>query len=239
MIKPTIKTANTQKNKSMKKLALILTLSGIVGISFGQGNVNFVNGAATDVSTNTTLNIFGNATGSGASGLTLGSTAAPSGYYYALLAQPYFGSGPTVATAISNLLTTGWTYTGALGVNALGAGRIAGGANTLTTAGMPVLSPQVWNQFLVVGWSSSLGTTWSTVSAELSSGIWNPLGGVFGISSVGTGLGATSPPEFIFTAAGAITTPFSLYSVAVIPEPTTLALVGLGGLSLLLFRRRK
>ena len=220
----------------MKKLALILTLSGIVGMSFGQGNVNFANNAATGVSTNTTLNIFGNATGSGASGLTLGSTAAPSGYYYALLAQPYFGSGPTVATAISNLLTTGWTYTGALGVNSLTAGRIAGGANTLTTAGMP--APGFNNQFLVAGWSSSLGTTWSTVSAELLSGIWNPAGGVFGISSVGTGLSANSPPEILFTGSGIIT-PFSLYSVAVIPEPTTLALVGLGGLSLLLFRRRK
>src|ERR1039458_5236283 len=141
----------------MKKLALILTLSGIVATSFGQGFVQFANTSGSqNVSTNTTLNIFGNATGSGSIGLVSGSSTAPSVYYYALLAHPYFGSGPTVATAISNLLTTGWTYTGVIANQALGAGRIAGGANTATTAGMPVTAPQVYNQFLVVGWSSTL-----------------------------------------------------------------------------------
>lgn len=221
----------------MKKIALMLALSGMVATAFGQGTVNFVNGSGSqNVSTNTQLYINGAPTGLGATGLATGSAGSHFGYWYALLAQSYSGSGPTVATTIQNLLTTGWTYTGALGTNALGAGRIAGGATTITTAGMPgpVGTP---NQFIVVGWSSSLGTDWATVSAELSSGNWNPLGGVFGISTVGTGLQAASPPEAIFNNAGTITTGFTLFAVPV-PEPTTMALAGLGGLALLLFRRR-
>jgi hypothetical protein len=229
----------------MKKLALILTLSGLAATSFGQGFVNFANVSGNEnVSTNTTLYINGNATGGGAGpGLVTGSGGAHFGYYYALLAQAYSGSGPTVATTIGTLLSTGWTYTGAWGTNALGGGRIAGGANTQTTAGMPTTGNPP-NQFIIAGWSSNLGTDWATVSGQLATsglnGAWtlsSGVGGVFGISSVGTGLGAASPPEAIFDAPG-IATGFTLYEVPV-PEPSTMALAGLGGLAVLLFRRRK
>jgi hypothetical protein len=215
----------------MKLLAIVSILSVLVTATFGQGSVNFANvSGAQNVSTNWGV------LSPGTSGLVSGSGIAPLGYYYALLAQPYAGSGPTVDSTLASLLSDGWIYTGVTGSNALGAGRIAGGANSLTTAGMPVGDP---NQFIVVGWSSSAGTTWAVVSTELESGDFFPTGNniFIGVSSVGTGVGVDSPPEAIFGGTGGIQTGFNLYPV--IPEPATFALAGLGGLALLAFRRRK
>jgi hypothetical protein len=59
-----------------------------------------------------------------------------------------------------------------------------------------------------------------------------------GWSIIGTGTGQpNTTPEALFSGTG-ITQGFTLFAVPV-PEPATMALAGLGGLSLLLFRRRK
>jgi hypothetical protein len=73
----------------------------------------------------------------------------------------------------------------------------------------------------------------STFSWTLSSGV----NGFVGVSAVGTGVGATSPVQLLF-GVGEINSLINLYLVPV-PEPATFALIGLGGLSLLLFRRRQ
>jgi hypothetical protein len=87
----------------------------------------------------------------------------------------------------------------------------------------------------LVGWSANEGTTWSTVSAELQSGIWNTTGNFgFEVASVSPNNGAPgNTPTAIFGNSTLV-----LYAVPT-PEPTTLALAGLGGLSMLFLRRRK
>jgi hypothetical protein len=220
----------------MKKTILALAVAAIGVSAFGQGHVNYSNNSTTRVSTNDTVNYKGTALVGGSTGLTYGSGTAPSGFYYALLAQSYAG-GATVNATLANVLTGGWTYTGVTAINGLAGGSISGGADTTTTAGMP-LGAQ--NQFVVVGWSANLGiTTWAGYSAALAANNFTA-GGFTGISAVGTGLGNASPPEAIFSGTGIIT-PFTMFSTTVtpVPEPTTLALAGLGGAALLLFRRRK
>jgi hypothetical protein len=224
----------------MKKIATTLVLCAVAAVSYGQGNVNFANTSGPLVSTNgvNLINSSGNTSatpGNGSIGLTTGSGAAPSGFYFALLMQSYSGSGATAGNSLSSIGSEGWIYSGVLGQNALGAGKIAGGANSVTTAGdaLPAGTP---NQFVVVGWSANEGTTWAQVLAEIEGGTL-VAGGYIGTSAVGTGISATSPSEQIFGGTG-ITSAITLNGVAAVPEPGTMALAGLGGLSLLAFRRK-
>jgi hypothetical protein len=104
------------------------------------------------------------------------------------------------------------------------------------------------NAFFIFGWSVSLGTTWGEISNQLvdiNNGYWPLTEGYYGASQVGFGQpggGSPSLPTFhIFGGAsnqGSGVSGFTLGAIP-IPEPGTLALTSLGGLSLLLFRRRK
>jgi hypothetical protein len=231
----------------MKTTLLALALAGMTSMSFGQdqGYVAFVNNAASDVYTNNTLDIYGNPSlpiGSGF-GLTTPSTVMPHGFYYALFMQPYSG-GPTNNPTYANFLSSGWLFTGNFATNALGAGRLGGGNPVQTLMNNPIGSA---NQFVIVGWSSNVAGSgldgWLTVSNEWAQNNWMINDGqlaYFGISNVGTGVGRAldDGPETLFSASwGGISTPMTLY--VVVPEPSTVALAGLGGLSFLLFRRRK
>jgi hypothetical protein len=236
----------------MKKIAITLALAGMIGTSFGQGMVNFANTSGSqNISTNNTVNIYGisqTPVGSG-SGLTAGSGTLPQGFYYILLMQSYSGgatNNPTAAT----LLSGGWLSTGAAGTNVLGAGRVGGGATAVTAYNdTSTPSPGTPNQFVIAGWSSNVATNgeagWATVSNYLHNGtsyVW-PLGsgtiGYFGVSTVGTGNAINGIAELLFGTPGTtIQTGWYLYMTPV-PEPSTIALAGLAGLSLLLFRRRK
>lgn len=94
--------------------------------------------------------------------------------------------------------------------------------------------------FEIVGWSSSLGTTWSSIQSQLNNN-WSA-GGFFGTSTVGQATSGVPPlgtPASLFGTGTGQVAPFTMYTVTPVPEPTTLALAGLGGLSLLLLRRRK
>jgi xanthosine utilization system XapX-like protein len=226
----------------MKKIVLTLALAGMMGTAFGQGVVNFANNAATDVYTNATQTIWGTVLSGNTSGLT--ATVANGGsFFYALLMQPY-SSGPTASTSLSSLAANGWLATGLIGAPALGAGRIAGGAPATTLSADPVGSG---NQFTVLGWSGNVapGTLagLATVEANLALGstynwtLSSGVNGFIGISAVGTGTGqGASSPELLY-GTGGIAGFENLYEVPV-PEPATFALVGLGGLAMLMFRRR-
>jgi len=110
-------------------------------------------------------------------------------------------------------------------------------------------SPGTTDSIMLAGWSANLGTTWAAVQAVLNSP--SLLGAVagnafFGLSNTGyitTLSTSTSPGAAVFgTGATAQGLPiFSLLTqlnLVVVPEPTTLALMALGGAALL-FRRKK
>ncbi len=108
--------------------------------------------------------------------------------------------------------------------------------------------------YTIVGWSSTVGASWAQVLGELQGGsltggeigawfgqtgvAFNEAGGgpstlpavsVFGTSSTsGSGLAGSGLPA---VAGSLVLNP--------IPEPATLALAGLGGISMLFLRRRK
>lgn len=223
----------------MKKILLI---GGFVIASLGmanaQGTVKFYN---------TTSAFYVSTNGTAANGTTTGviatSTAAPSGYYFALLVNT--GS-PVSATPTSSgwALATSDGTTPITGNNYLLAGALSGtgGANGTAVSGV---APGASAYFEVVGWSASLGTSWSQVAAEYQTGNWIAKG-YFGFStdaSIATG-GVGSPASSaatLFNTTGGIPTGFLLNGVApaVTPEPGTIALAGLGIASLLALRRKK
>jgi len=167
----------------------------------------------------------------------------------------------------SSAILSLWTDTGFLGDSAtLHQGGITGLTPQAGTTALNWSSPgssssyggggETPDYYLVVGWSANEGTTWGAVSNELATGTWNVLGagGWFGTTTVafnyaGGGSNASPPPAVSVWAPASTTglagsgglTGLELdpTHVTPTPEPTTLAVAGLGGLSLLLFRRRK
>ena len=103
-------------------------------------------------------------------------------------------------------------------------------------------------QFVVIGWSANIGSTWQAVQTYLNNPTVNGWVGESIVSGAITpGNPNAAPPGLPTALFGGNSTAnvlhgFTLGMVSgsvVVPEPTTLAVMGLGGLSLLLFRRRK
>lgn len=222
----------------MKKLILSIAIAAAsVAVASAQGTIKFYNiTAAYDVSTN------GTGTGPGLNGTTTGlvgtSTTYPNGYYFTVLID---ATTPTSA----NPLTGGWSDASSGGAPVIGKNySLAGGINgTGGTAGVAIdgWAGGVSDYVEVVGWSASLGTTWSAIAAELNSG-WTAAG-YYGVSSIADvasgGIGTpVSGPAAIFSPT-AIPTGFDLNGVSPVPEPTTMALAAVGSLSLLALRRKK
>lgn len=224
----------------MKKLLTILAIASAATFAYAQGTVILQNGnAAYLVSTN-----------AAAIGGTIGPTAKTAlGFDYAVLTAAYGGPAPSTSP-----LDGAWTGAILTGVNfGVTAGGISGqGGNPGAPAagwGAPTggnYTDGTERYFMIVGWSSNLGTTWATVSANLASG-WATLpagNAFFGTSVIGFGYSGGGPLSLPASSLygvngsmpGALTSGFQLMAV---PEPTTMALAGLAGLSLLLFRRRK
>jgi len=218
----------------MKKLTLTLgVVAGLIGTSFGQG---FITVAGTQQSsTNAATTLTSAYTGGAAGGTTFTGGTINSLYNVEVLTAAFTGTTNSTALLGSSLSTLGWLDTGVAGGNNTFAGRLTAGAG-VQAANAPV--GQV-NQWLIVSWSTSLGT-WAQVQTELATGTFNPLGGQLGWSLVGIGAaGAAAPgvPLFVTGAGNIIPTGWSMLAVPV-PEPATIALAGLGGLSLLALRRR-
>jgi hypothetical protein len=166
-------------------------------------------------------------------------------YYFALLiaSTTTAGDASPLGSDWSQAIVGAGTSFGTPGdfITASNSVNLVGGVSgTGGTVGVPVNGwvPGATMQMMLVGWSANLGPSWSQVSGELSSSIWNSAGyfgnsGIASILSGGYGLPAT-PPESIF---GAAIQGFDMF--AVVPEPSTLVLVGFGGLSMLFLRRRK
>jgi len=244
----------------MKKL--ILTALGVVAgaaLVHAQGYLQLTSGTTFGITTNT--GTFGNTTvpdapyGSLISGKTAAYSATGAKFDYALLFIP---TGVGTSGDLASLTDGHWDQlavdlsgspgSALFGTNSAGlAGNFSGqgGGSSVEAIG---IDGQAFNynnimgvgdtysySIALVGWSANEGSSWSQVSAELSSGNWNGLGN-FGYE-VGTITPNSAAPGNSPTAIWGNNS-LVLYTVPV-PEPATLALAGLGGLSMLFLRRRK
>lgn len=194
----------------MKKLAAILCLSALATGAFAQGLVSFLNTAGTLASAN------GVAT-----------TGAAGTYYFGLFTAPRDSTDPLA-----------FTFSGLYATNQTTAGRFNGGVNRQVTG----WAPGETRSILVRGWSADLGHDWNpiwltgvfpgaTATSVFGTTVIAPAGVAGGFDGT-----ANLPSLSIFGGAQGIPSGFNM---PLVPEPTSLALAGLGAAAMLIFRRRK
>jgi PEP-CTERM motif len=246
----------------MKKIVLtIICAITATGAAIAQGTVSWST-PPTAISAQTNSTVYsplfgGGSTGGGAQGAT---GFAANGFYYELL---YYGAannnggvqlagGSAPSNSFAALFGGGWFDTGLGATN-----NVSGTAGRLNPISPSSGATVPWangttNSIVLVGWSSNLGTTWGVVSNLLATstyaGVLAGQNGFFGVSTAGyINPSGTFVGVNVFGTSGqtyglpinSINTQLYLLPVAPVPEPSTIALAGLGGLSLLLFRRRK
>lgn len=229
----------------MRKSITLLTLFAGLSLAFGQGQVNFLNNGTQLTSTNIVNG--GPATG-------LSGTAIPM-YYYAIFWAPSTQFNPAA-----------FTWFGNYGTNQGVGGRFFGGSGTARAPAIAGQAIGTTVNIIIRGWSANFtavappagpyasdnGAAWNDVWATVITidpvyG-WPARGaglahdqdfwyGESGIATVVLGGGATPIQSPFGTTSGFIQNGITLNHYY-IPEPGTLALVGLGAATLLLFRRK-
>jgi hypothetical protein len=209
----------------MKTLAVASALIAATTCAMSQGTVLVNNSSTTLVRTNGGIPFVGD------------TSPAPNGFYYELLTAP---SSVTTVSSFQALLSAPWSDTGISATNTASAGRLRAGSSSIAS-----FWPEgQMESFVLVGWSSDWGSTWSALAAKLSGsdltfsgGAWTtgsggPFGSWLGISSVGFGeAGGESLPAFsVFgsnpTSQGTPIAGFDLYPIT--PEPGSANLAALG-----------
>jgi|ERR1041385_2954656 hypothetical protein len=219
----------------MKKLLTIAALMGVASLSYGQGSVNFSAGA----SASTRI-----ATNSVAGGATTGQISGAGNYYFALFVAPSTtGTNYSLSASLDPTLS-GFTFFGAYGTNTASVGRFTGNPTTDDVA-VPGYGAGTSADFVVVGWQANIGTDWNSFRTWYNNGSPNDAshGSVVwaGHSFVAEGVqlgGGLIPPGTIFGAGTGQVPGFTLGAINV-PEPSTIALAGLGAAAVVIFRRRK
>lgn len=205
----------------MRKLAAILCLSALTTGAFAQGLVTFANSGSS--LTTATIN-----------GQTASTSGAVGSWYYGLLIAP---AGTTDPKA--------FTFANVYATNLAAAGRLFGGVG---------VQAQGWAagatmSYEIAVWNSGLGHDWNPawLAAQSTDAIFGSGGNNFGLSAIATGISGgagspASPPYNLFGGATGIPGGFNANAVGggvQTPEPSTMALAGLGAAALLIFRRRK
>jgi hypothetical protein len=230
----------------MKKLILAAVATTCAVSVFAQGTVIFNNAVSGQISTR----VFGpnsasptnSYVGNRSTDLPAGSTAYPAG---CLLIGTI--GGMTAGTTFAALI-------GADGASAPESSLLPGlGAVTTfrtgTASGVVLASTATFNNIApassmatleMVAWDNSSGLygTWAQAQvawragliAAGESGSWNqPMGG--GLVTAPNMVSSVDPTQHANS--------FNLFTIGAVPEPTTAALLGLGGAAILIFRRRK
>jgi hypothetical protein len=238
----------------MKKILTTIAIAAMAAGAFAQGYINYsLSFTYITAQTNATVYspLFGGGSANGTQGVTESGSAGALVYDYALLYQPSTGPS-TLGILDSNVWDGSWQAAGALfvGTNNNTAGRLS----ALNSGNQQVpWANGVTNNIIVVGWSGNLGSSWLTVSNELAN--WSTTESSFAGQTVFFGestLGYISPnlstPGAAIVNNAATANGLPIYSLntqlyelptTAVPEPGTMALAGLGGLSMLLFRRKK
>jgi len=217
----------------MKKLLTIAALAGVASMSYGQGYVEW-NSSGLKTSVNTTN--YG-VTGGTVSTMPANTTTP---YYFALFVAP--STDLTAITPTNDPTAAGFTFTGIYGTNTT-KGNIAG--ETTYSDGLGIQVPGygvgATANFVIVGWSSLIGSTWQAAEPYLDgTGASVVAGDYVGTSTVFDGAvlaAAGSSYQNIMGSSPAIGG-FTLYQAVQVPEPATFALCGLGAAALVIFRRR-
>lgn len=236
----------------MKKLLTIAALAGVTSLSNGQGLVNIANSALA-----TTKISINNASVSSPSISLLPATADQ--FYFALFVAPSTTASPETyyqtpgapyapandPTSNGFALATSSTYApgGFTAANIATAGRIS----LLAAQQDSYIDAEIGNSFanaggdeadfLVVGWSANLGTSWSAVEPLIDTGTAAGYVGESDVAQLIVGAGSIPVPA-VFGGASPNAQGFILEPTP-IPEPAPFALCGFGPAALVIFRPRK
>jgi len=232
----------------MKKVLLTATMASLLATSaFSQGLISFVGGLSntTKISTNSVVG-----------GAATGRAAGAGNFYYALFASAantsINGNSAAISGANSGYVfnnLAGWTLVG-YGTSSATAGAFSptsqgttdsnqgalNGDGSLTVSGISASA-----QVVIVGWSANIGSTLTAVEAWYASPTVTGFIGQSAISgalTLGNG-GLIQTPQAMGSSPSTPGFTLGLVTPLPTPEPATLALAGLSGASLLLFRRRK
>jgi len=213
-----------------KQIAILATIVATSGLSaFGQGYVVFSApaGYVYDEFTTPTTSVKSSTTAEVAFLWAATGTADPLGAGLSTTAPQ---SGANGYSLIAGMLSSGWS----IGLNGAAQAATAtegsfsaggfsyGGGSSFALANSTAGSSY---EFVAIAWNASAGSTFPSSSAS-----------AFGWSSAFTYATGSSSGATVNSFPGSGMTAFG---VAPVPEPTTLALAGLGGLSMLFLRRRK
>lgn len=223
----------------MKKLILAAITTACAASVFAQGTVVFNNRVTGTILTHVYSGGSSQIQGNGATDTPVGSTTWGAGYTLigtvgglsasttmaSLLGAPGFNAPESSLVPASGFGITTFR-TGAA------SGQVAGGTSTF--ANIPADAAQATLEMVAWDNSSGLYPTWAQASAAWKNGLI--MAGTSGTWN--TSVGGSLPAPNLISPSDATQYVHS-FNIYVVPEPTTVALAGLGAAALLIFRRRK